>query len=136
MDLLIEYVNSHEELYPGGINMMYSTPSIYFDFVKNNASEDWSIKTGDFFPYADDPDSYWTGYFTSRPSLKGSVRKANNILQACKQLHALTRDEGGNGSLQVLSLEEAMGILQHHDAVTGTEKQYVADDYGRILNEG
>ena len=22
-----------------------------------------------------------------------------------------------------------MGILQHHDAVTGTAKQYVADDY-------
>lgn len=29
-----------------------------------------------------------------------------------------------------------MGIMQHHDAVTGTEKQKVADDYARRLNLG
>lgn len=29
-----------------------------------------------------------------------------------------------------------MGVLQHHDAVTGTEKQLVADDYARILYNG
>jgi len=30
---------------------------------------------------------------------------------------------------------EAMGVMQHHDAVTGTEKQLVANDYSRILYE-
>jgi lysosomal alpha-mannosidase len=29
-----------------------------------------------------------------------------------------------------------MGIMQHHDAITGTERQEVASDYARILNEG
>lgn len=29
-----------------------------------------------------------------------------------------------------------MGVLQHHDAVSGTEKQLVADDYARILYNG
>ena len=28
-----------------------------------------------------------------------------------------------------------MGILQHHDAITGTEMQEVAWDYARILYE-
>jgi lysosomal alpha-mannosidase len=27
-----------------------------------------------------------------------------------------------------------MGVMQHHDAVTGTEKQHVANDYSRMLN--
>jgi len=26
-----------------------------------------------------------------------------------------------------------MGLLQHHDAVAGTEKQWVANDYMKIL---
>ena len=29
-----------------------------------------------------------------------------------------------------------MGTMQHHDAVTGTEKQNVADDYAQRLSEG
>ena len=28
---------------------------------------------------------------------------------------------------------DAIGIMQHHDAITGTAKQAVADDYHRIL---
>jgi len=34
------------------------------------------------------------------------------------------------------SLREAMGVMQHHDAITGTEKQHVADDYARLLHQG
>lgn len=43
----------------------------------------------------------------------------------------------GNSHLDpsLTSLREAMGTLQHHDAVTGTEKQHVADDYVRLLNQ-
>ena len=58
--------------------MFYSTPSKYLDAVKNMSLE---LKTDDFFPYADCPHCYWTGYFTSRPALKGYVRKNNNLLQ-------------------------------------------------------
>ena len=72
----------------GSVNIMYSTPSIYLDAL-HEAGETWSVKTDDFFPYADAPWSYWTGYFTSRPALKGYVRTSNNVLQACKQLEAI-----------------------------------------------
>jgi lysosomal alpha-mannosidase len=36
----------------------------------------------------------------------------------------------------ISSLREAMGIMQHHDAITGTEKQHVADDYAWRLHRG
>ncbi len=34
------------------------------------------------------------------------------------------------------ALEEAVSLLQHHDAVTGTEKQHVANDYHNRLHTG
>lgn len=34
------------------------------------------------------------------------------------------------------ALREAMGVMQHHDAITGTEKEHVAHDYARILSNG
>jgi hypothetical protein len=29
-----------------------------------------------------------------------------------------------------------MGVMQHHDAVSGTERQHVADDYVQRLSQG
>lgn len=29
-----------------------------------------------------------------------------------------------------------MGVVQHHDAVSGTEKQHVANDYAQRLSDG
>jgi alpha-mannosidase len=75
MDKLIHYVNLD-----GRVNALYSTPSIYLD-AKYAANETWPLKTGDFFPYADKAHCYWTGYFTSRSSLKGYVRKLSGFLQ-------------------------------------------------------
>lgn len=34
------------------------------------------------------------------------------------------------------SLGDALAIAQHHDAVTGTEKQHVANDYAKRLSIG
>lgn len=34
------------------------------------------------------------------------------------------------------SLADALAIAQHHDAVTGTEKQHVANDYAKRLSIG
>jgi lysosomal alpha-mannosidase len=41
-------------------------------------------------------------------------------------------NEPDNQELELF--REAMGIMQHHDAITGTEKQHVAEDYARILH--
>ena len=84
----------------GSVNIMYSTPSIYLDAL-HQAGETWSVKTDDFFPYANNPWSYWTGYFTSRPAFKGYVRTCNNHLQICKQLEAFHNGLQENGPSSV-----------------------------------
>ena len=75
LDKLIHYVNQD-----GRVNVFYSTPTLYTKSV-NIANLTWTVKTDDFFPYADRPHAFWTGYFTSRPALKGYVRKSSNDLQ-------------------------------------------------------
>ena len=43
------------------------------------------MRKDDIFPLADNPHHYWSGYFTSRPSLKRQVRFATNLLFAARQ---------------------------------------------------
>ena len=73
------------------------------------------------------PHNCWTGYFTSRPSFKFHERQSNSLLQAAKQVNALTGTEGQEDG--VSNLAQAMGISQHHDAITGTAKTLVDHDY-------
>ncbi|XP_058741053.1 probable alpha-mannosidase At5g13980 [Vicia villosa] len=128
LDKLIHYVNKD-----GRVNALYSTPSIYTD-AKYAANETWPIKTGDFFPYADRANGLWTGYFTSRPALKRYVRLMSGYYLAARQLEYFRgrKNSGPNTD----SLADALAIAQHHDAITGTEKQHVANDYAKRMAIG
>jgi len=67
------------------VTVFYSTPSCYL-YALNKAGDQWTVKTDDFFPYADSPHAFWTGYFTSRPGLKGYTRETNKVLQVSSGL--------------------------------------------------
>ncbi|ESQ41355.1 hypothetical protein EUTSA_v10012546mg [Eutrema salsugineum] len=128
MDKLLHYVNLD-----GRINALYSTPSIYTD-AKHAANKAWPLKTEDYFPYADRINAYWTGYFTSRPALKRYVRVMSAYYLAARQLEFFKgRSEKGPNTD---SLADALAIAQHHDAVSGTSKQHVANDYAKRLAIG
>lgn len=136
LDKLIHYGNLRQK--DGSkYNLIYSTPSCYVKAIydETNGKAKWLVKEDDFFPYASDSHAYWTGYFTSRPTIKRFEREGNNFLQVCKQLYALA-DLGPEDKVDLNVLREAMGVMQHHDAVTGTEQQHVAYDYARLLSQG
>ncbi|KAL5564813.1 hypothetical protein UlMin_027977 [Ulmus minor] len=128
MDKFIQYVNQD-----GRVNALYSTPSIYTD-AKYATNDAWPIKNDDYFPYADHINAYWTGYFTSRPALKGYARWTSGYYLAARQLE-LFRGRSKQGPTTD-SLADALAIVQHHDAVSGTSKQHVADDYAKRLAIG
>lgn len=109
MDKMIRYTNELNS----GVNLFYSTPCCYLKAL-NEAGQIWPTKTDDFFPYASDNHGYWTGYFTSRPTFKGTVRKTNTFLQSCKQLHTLSHVSGSDAQEQIDGLRRSMAIAQHH----------------------
>ena len=86
VDKLIKYINAHPEKY--GVNVFYSTPSKYIKKI-SQAPEVYQEKNDDFWPYADNDNGYWTGYFVSRIAIKGYVREAGRFLQSARTLHAL-----------------------------------------------
>eukprot|EP00208_Stichococcus_sp_RCC1054_P002016 CAMPEP_0206142692 /NCGR_PEP_ID=MMETSP1473-20131121/17914_1 /ASSEMBLY_ACC=CAM_ASM_001109 /TAXON_ID=1461547 /ORGANISM="Stichococcus sp, Strain RCC1054" /LENGTH=1182 /DNA_ID=CAMNT_0053537795 /DNA_START=217 /DNA_END=3765 /DNA_ORIENTATION=+ len=129
LDKLIHYVNKD-----GRLNVFYSSPQAYVR-AKHAYKAEWPLKTDDFFPYADCPHCYWTGYFTSRPAAKGYIRHASAYLQAARQLEAQAGRGAAKGA-NTDALWEAVSLAQHHDAVTGTAKQHVADDYNQRIAAG
>ena len=92
---------------------------------------------GDFFPYSDSYEKetrekcHWSGYYSSRPVLKSAVRRGTSLLLHCEQWEVM-----GLVPWQTsLKMKKAIGLTQHHDAVTGTERQHVVEDYeARLKN--
>ena len=100
----------------------------------------WTVKQDDFFPYSDCADCFWTGFFTSRPALKKLERVSSSFLLAARQIESLLDYTGKVDNLQcedpIHQLEDASGVIQHHDGVSGTSKQHVAYDYAKRVQAG
>lgn len=89
LDKLIKSVNED-----GRLLAFYSTPAAYVE-RKREAQILWPEKLDDFFPYSDFKQAFWTGYFTSRPTSKGYIRKLTSFLQAARQLETFLGTTGG-----------------------------------------
>ncbi|KAH3763973.1 lysosomal alpha-mannosidase [Pelomyxa schiedti] len=131
LDELISFFEDHSEY---GINLFYSTPATVGNTLLS-ASESLSLKTDDFFPYSDTFNDYWTGYFTSHPAFKRYVRTSSALFHSARQIHTLASSD-----VKLLdSLDapwHAISVTQHHDAITGTSKSFVYDDYLSQLDDG
>jgi hypothetical protein len=62
LDRLIALVNDRKG---DQLNAFYSSPTQYTD-ARAEEKLTWTVKSDDFFPYADCAHCYWSGYFTSR----------------------------------------------------------------------
>lgn len=117
------------------INFFYSTPEKYFKYMREeleNSKQNLETFTHkDFYPLR--TDCFWTGYFTSKPYLKGYIRKASNAFYSFSKYFSFNRFI--NNDIRKTIYEDLKGLrnivalTQHHDAITGTCKQYVASDY-------
>ena len=123
------------------INVFYSTPEKYFNSVKNELKQKNkeldTFTNIDCYPYRSD--CYWTGFFTSRPYLKGFIKKGSNTFYSFSKYFSFKKLLNENISKNITSslnnLREQVGLTQHHDAITGTCMQYVSENYiNRLQN--
>lgn len=149
IDRLIRAVNAD-----GRVEAMYSDPHTY-TLAKHNETWgggsgggggspriEWSKKIDDFIPCAQDWDEasglrghmVWSGYFTSRPTLKYFERASSAYLQAARSVAALAGPAARGEEFGALAA--AVAVAAHHDAITGTSRQHVANDYARRLAAG
>ncbi|XP_059142401.1 lysosomal alpha-mannosidase-like, partial [Physella acuta] len=131
MDPLIEEVNKLGNSGGFKVNVVYSTPSCYTHYV-NLEKLTFATKADDFHPYQSDHSTSWTGYYTTRGGLKKHIKLAGQILQSCKQLAIFAGLDASFNQVNVL--RDQMAVAQHHDAITGTQKKHVLNDYNLLLS--
>uniref|UniRef100_A0A1I8C1B1 Alpha-mann_mid domain-containing protein n=1 Tax=Meloidogyne hapla TaxID=6305 RepID=A0A1I8C1B1_MELHA len=136
LDKLILAGNKRKNL--TNVNIFYSTPTCYLKALEQTTKPNFPQRDGDFFPYADQPDRYWAGYFSSKPSIKGLIRKSSSLLQVTRALYTLMKAKTNlnSESLRMELFERSIALTTHHDAITGTSKEQVTKNYEKRLLKG
>ncbi|CAI4229825.1 unnamed protein product [Auanema sp. JU1783] len=151
-DMIEEWHQHHDNFLPlfeeinknHNVEIKFGTFSEYFESLENwysTNSKTPAVLTGDFFPYQCALGDQWTGYFTTRPFYKRQGRLLHSLIRAADIAMAnfekkLKPDlaKSSYSSLQVA--RRTLSLFQHHDAITGTSKQHVMENYSQLLQEG
>eukprot|EP00347_Sterkiella_histriomuscorum_P015208 403357903 len=119
-------------------NFKYSTVSEYYQAVTQEI-KDKEIQMPayyeDFMPLQQQyTDSYWTGYYSSRPNLKKLQRDLSSAAYMSGHLYAQewfnkNADQAILAQKQQASMyiNQETGASLHHDTITGTSQKYVID---------
>lgn len=150
MDDLMNVINTNPQRY--NMTVRYAGLKDYVHAV-HALDLEWPVLDGahplangnrDFHPYTTDTYNgnadVWSGYYSSRPKLKGYIRSRENFLRHSELLMtaaSLSRSQHNRGAelSSVTSLRRAVGVGQHHDAITGTEKDAVTASYMNGLSD-
>ena len=144
--MLFNYMNKKPEW---NVQARFGTLQDYFNELDNEIKLDpqlsFPVLEGDFFPYTDEHNDFWTGYFTSRPYDKALGRELESHLKTADMMNALAVATSLTKKTSFVHLEtnlqllerahQSLGLFQHHDAITGTARGYVVIDYENRLVE-
>ena len=148
---LFKYINSTPDL---NAQARFGTVQDYFDevekqmkHIKGGINENkLPTLSGDFFPYTDKDEDFWTGYFTTRPFHKKMGRELEHHLRAADIVSSIANAIAAKVGMPFEDFDENLklmttarrnlGLFQHHDAITGTARDFVASSYLQGLADG
>lgn len=94
------------------MDLVYSTPSRYLKEISKVNNEEWNstekfwpVRKDDTFPYAQNPQAYWTGYYTTRPHMKKNIRDLTRTFHSSLRLTAqqvLRQDLNSTARIKVM----------------------------------
>jgi alpha-mannosidase II len=127
---LIEHFATNPEL---KITAKFSNLSSYFDAIRAD-NKLWPSITGDFLPYIDRWNEYWSGYYSTRPFLKQLGRRTAEVLSLVSRLvsecQLRTTCENPGVALKTLQRsQQSVDNFLHHDLITGTSRARVIQDF-------
>ena len=94
------------------MTLVMSNPGMYIEALKKEQIE-WPVSYADQFPYAQDPEDYWTGYFSSRPGTKKQVKDASSLTDAeMKLLSQKVIEDGVSDELVKDTMQAKKGLLE------------------------
>ncbi|KAL4226183.1 Alpha-mannosidase 2 [Mactra antiquata] len=141
--MLFKYINAKTEW---KMKIKFGTVNEYFTKIKSNQEKRSQVDgsnfpsiSGDFFPYSDIQDDYWTGYFSTRPFNKQMSRELQNLMKMADIFHTYAYAQSKANIIpyekfdMVTSLlrdsRRALGMFLHHDGITGTSVLPVIQDF-------
>ncbi|RUS73821.1 hypothetical protein EGW08_018414 [Elysia chlorotica] len=138
---LMDFINKNGDM---NVEVKFGTISDYFNALTKDVSKSkvsFPSLSGDFLPYNDRDDQYWTGFYSNRPLYKHVARLLQAKLRIAEivftmrmiKSDTLVAFKAENASAKLVSARRALALFQHHDAITGTSRKYVMKDYGHKL---
>ncbi|CAG9538482.1 unnamed protein product [Cercopithifilaria johnstoni] len=124
---LAKYINRNYDRF--NMKVQFGTVANYFNALKESTKRSASVLDGDFFPYMDDPSSsqpYWTGFYNHRAYFKCFERIIQREFRLTDLLNVIA-GKYPNNDVELARRNLALSI--HHDAITGTSKRRVMNDY-------
>ncbi|EEC11490.1 lysosomal alpha-mannosidase, putative, partial [Ixodes scapularis] len=96
------------------VHVFYSTPACFLRAL-HEVNVTWPVFSNDVLPYTDSPGRTWSGFYTSRPSLKLFARYANGVLQhhdgiTGTSTHEVAQDYANQLSRGIASCELAVVV--------------------------
>jgi hypothetical protein len=104
----------------------YGNPTDYFRKIsKYYEKSGLDIRKYDFIPNWDQ-ERYWSGYYTSNPLIKKICKDLSRLINFYKK-SLFSTNTYANYTKTINAAEEMLALMQHHDGITATSKNYVIE---------